>query len=300
MPRTHCVDIAASLGNSSGPGKLMITMTSAPGRGPDDDDIYTIGDADIHADDSGDFESRPTRRRASFLPWFLLILVLGAVGAGGFYYVLPMYEALRESERARAQAEEDLVASTTNMGTLMRERTELATERDRLNSELSVKSAALAEIQRAHDELEKALQEEIKQGEVAINNSEGQLSLDVNEKILFGSGDALLSDKGKEVLKRVGETLIKFPEKVLMIGGHTDAVPISGKLIKQFPTNWDLSAARAINVVRFLQDESKIPGERLVAAGYSQYRPTAPNSTPAGRRKNRRIEIALVDPPKKH
>ena len=279
----------------------FVGMASAPGHGhgPDSDDVYTIGDSDIHTADELDFDARPVQRRSSFFPWFLLVLVLGAVGAGGFFYIVPMYDSLRESERARAQAEGDLVASTNNLGTLMRERDALTQERDRLNAELSVKTAALAEMQKAHDELAQALQEEIKQGEVAINTTEGQLSLDVNEKILFDSGEAVLNENGKEVLKRVGETLAKIPDKVLLVGGHTDAVPISPKLIKQFPTNWDLSAARAINVVRFLQDDVKLPGERLVAAGYSQFRPTASNGTPAGRRKNRRIEITLVDAPKR-
>lgn len=275
-------------------------MTSSPrGPGSGDEEVYTLGDNDIHTDDARESEARRPPRRSCFGPWFLLVLLLGAAGAGAFFYVLPLHEALKESERGRSRAEQDLVASTTNLGTLMHERDNLTQDRDRLTAELSAKTAALAEMQKTRDDLEKALQDEIKQGEVAINDIEGQLSLDVNEKILFSSGDAVLNDTGKEVLRKVGETLAKIQDKVFVIGGHTDTVPISGKLTQQFPTNWELSAARAINVVRFLQEDVKIPGERLAATGYAQFRPTASNTTPAGRHKNRRIEIALVEAPKK-
>jgi chemotaxis protein MotB len=71
-------------------------------------------------------------------------------------------------------------------------------------------------------------------------------------------------------------------------------VPISGNLQKVFPSNWELSAARATTVVRFLQDTG-IPPERLVATGRAEYAPVAPNDNPEGRQKNRRIEITLID-----
>jgi chemotaxis protein MotB len=65
-------------------------------------------------------------------------------------------------------------------------------------------------------------------------------------------------------------------------------------LRERYPTNWELSAARATNVVRHLQEKARLPGERLVASGFAQYRPAASNRSQAGRRQNRRIEIVLV------
>jgi chemotaxis protein MotB len=76
--------------------------------------------------------------------------------------------------------------------------------------------------------------------------------------------------------------------------GHTDNVPITGGLQKVFASNWELSAARATTVVRFLQ-EAGIAPERLIATGRAEYAPVAPNDTPEGRQKNRRIEITLID-----
>src|SRR6266704_650114 len=75
--------------------------------------------------------------------------------------------------------------------------------------------------------------------------------------------------------------------------GHTDNNPIRGALTKRFATNWELSAARAINVARFLQDEGGVAPAMLSASGYSEYRPKASNDTDEGRRQNRRIEILL-------
>jgi chemotaxis protein MotB len=81
------------------------------------------------------------------------------------------------------------------------------------------------------------------------------------------------------------------------VQGHTDNVPITGALAKRFATNWELSAARATNVVRFLQDQAKLDPTRLSASGYSEFRPRGPNDTEAGRRQNRRIEILLIPIP---
>ncbi len=75
--------------------------------------------------------------------------------------------------------------------------------------------------------------------------------------------------------------------------GHTDNVPIGPAIIDKFPTNWELSTARATTVVRYLQERGVNPGY-LSAEGYSEYRPVAPNDTEEGKSKNRRIEIVLI------
>jgi chemotaxis protein MotB len=78
------------------------------------------------------------------------------------------------------------------------------------------------------------------------------------------------------------------------VEGHTDNVPIGPDLVHIFPTNWELSVARAVAVVRFLQEKGGIQPKRLSARGYSYYRPVAPNESEEGRRQNRRIEIILI------
>jgi len=117
------------------------------------------------------------------------------------------------------------------------------------------------------------------------------------DEVLFDSGEATLKPAGIAVLGKIGSVLAKAGDRRVEVQGHTDNVPIAGALAKRFPTNWELSAARATNVVRFLQEEAKIDPTRLSAAGYAEFRPKASNDTDGGRRQNRRIEILLVPLP---
>ncbi len=163
-----------------------------------------------------------------------------------------------------------------------------------LEKEKIAREARLAKVKNTYDQLVGALEQEIKRGELTISNLEGQLSVNLLNKILFDSGETSVKPEGKKVLKSLGDVLNKFPDKALQIEGHTDNVQISSKLKEKYPTNWELSTARATSVVHFLQDAVGLPGDRLVASGYSQYRPVADNGTPEGRAQNRRIQILLV------
>jgi chemotaxis protein MotB len=114
------------------------------------------------------------------------------------------------------------------------------------------------------------------------------------ERILFDSGQADLKKAGIQVLHRVGDILKEVADKQIRVEGHTDNVPISPRLRQKFASNWELSTARATNVVRFLQQHKGIAGSRLSVAGYGPYRPVASNQSAGGRAQNRRIQIVLV------
>jgi chemotaxis protein MotB len=120
------------------------------------------------------------------------------------------------------------------------------------------------------------------------------LSVDLAEQIFFDSGRAALKAGGKDVLKKVGEALKAYENKIIRVVGHTDNVPVAKSLQSTYPSNWELSVARATNVVRYLQ-EVGVPPERMVPSGRGEYDPVAPNDTPEGRQKNRRIEIMLIE-----
>jgi chemotaxis protein MotB len=139
------------------------------------------------------------------------------------------------------------------------------------------------------------LAQEVDKGHLQIKQYRNMLTVDVADKIFFDSGSAEIKETGMIVLKKVGEALALYPDKVIRVVGHTDNVPLSKAAQEQFSTNWELSVARATTVVRFLQDECAIAPERMIAAGRGPYQPVAPNQTPAGRQKNRRIEIMLLD-----
>jgi len=103
-----------------------------------------------------------------------------------------------------------------------------------------------------------------------------------------------LAEKIEKLEAENGAVLATIDDKQIQVSGHTDKTPISGKLTSQFPSNWELSAARATNVVRFLSEKANLPPQRLVATGYAEYHPIASNKTAAGRARNRRIEILLT------
>ena len=112
----------------------------------------------------------------------------------------------------------------------------------------------------------------------------------LTDRVLFDSGAAELKPAASPVLTKVGEILRKEATHPIMVEGHTDTVPISGSL---FPTNWELSTARASRVVRFLIG-SGVTQRRLSAAGYAALHPLASNTTAVGRSRNRRVEIVLL------
>ena len=163
-----------------------------------------------------------------------------------------------------------------------------------LEQEKASMAASSQQSQKQYEELVQGLSKEVEKGELQVKQYKNMLSVDLAEQIFFDSGKATLKKGGKTVLKKVGDALKGYENKIIRVVGHTDNVPVAKSLQKTFPSNWDLSVARATNVVRFLQ-EVGIPPERMVAAGRAEYDPVAPNDTPEGRQKNRRIEIMLID-----
>ena len=173
-------------------------------------------------------------------------------------------------------------------------------ELKRANSELALvqqeKEKELEKLKATYDELVESLKGEIEAGEIQIRRMKDRLSVNLVEKILFDSGKADLKGSGLEVLRKVGAQLARIEGKRIQIEGHTDNVPIGGKLKEKYPTNWELSASRALAVVHFLQSEVGIDAQKLSGAGYGEYQPTASNNTAEGKAANRRIEIVLLPP----
>ena len=141
--------------------------------------------------------------------------------------------------------------------------------------------------------IETSLKDQIAAQEVEIIESENQLKVILVDKILFDSGSADINPKGRELLRVLAKSLKENKNHNIVVEGHTDNVALTANLMKRFPSNWELSTARAAAVARFFQAEGSIDPLRLSARGYSFYRPVAPNDTAEGRRQNRRIEIVL-------
>jgi chemotaxis protein MotB len=171
------------------------------------------------------------------------------------------------------------------------EKRELTVQLDR---EQLARQARIAQLKTTYDELVDKLETEIKRGDVTISDLQGRLTVNMVEKILFDSGKAEIKPAGLNILKRIGTILNATADKNIRVEGHTDNVPISPRLKDTYPSNWELSTARAGSVVHFLQDSLGIPGERLSVCGFGPYQPVAKNSTRSGRAQNRRIQIVLV------
>lgn len=190
----------------------------------------------------------------------------------------------QEREQGRAlQAKVDELSGSK--GALEARVEELSTSKTKLESA----KVALEKKSAEYEKLASALRGEIDAGRVELTELRGKMTVKMKDKILFSSGSATLGRPGKDALRAVAEVLAGVQGKVIRVEGHTDNVPLG----RGFATNWDLSVARALAVVRFLQ-ESGVDPARLAAAGYGEYQPVASNDTPEGRSQNRRIEIVLA------
>lgn len=156
--------------------------------------------------------------------------------------------------------------------------------------DLSV-SAATAFFKSKETEMEKNRTHLIREigtiGGLNVSRVLGGISIVLPESLVYHSGSADISRK--DVLRQLGYKL-KTTEGSIRIEGHTDEIPVANK---SFPSNWELSTQRAVNVVKFLVDECGIDPRKLSAAGYADSRPVAPNDNPEGRALNRRVTMII-------
>jgi chemotaxis protein MotB len=253
-------------------------------------------------------------QKSSKLPWFLWILTLAAAVAAG-YFALQKLEALQAGQseaitatelasKRASDCQKDLEGAVAKLDALNKDKealaakaSELETKASALTTTLEQKEEELARLTATYNSLEDKMAAEIKRGDVRLSQSEGRIQVDLVDKVLFDSAQAEVSPRGEEVLTRLGAILKGVEDRQIQISGHTDDAPITLPDLKaKFATNWELSTARAVNVVRFLSEKASVKPGRLLAAGYGQYRPIGANATPKGRAANRRIEILLLPP----
>ncbi len=197
-------------------------------------------------------------------------------------------------EQQKAALEQDNGALKQQISSLEEKKSMSEKQVAQLEQQRASLVAASEQRQHQYDALVQGLSKEVEKGQLQVRQYQNMLAVDLAEQIFFDSGRATLKASGKEVLKKVGDALKGYENKVIRVVGHTDNVPVAKSLQATFPSNWELSVARATNVVRYLQ-EVGVPAERMVPSGRAEYDPVASNDTPEGRQKNRRIEIMLID-----
>jgi chemotaxis protein MotB len=188
-------------------------------------------------------------------------------------------------------------ALSQNIGDLRQKVAGLESENKKLKDDIAdlkkLKEEKVKEVSSTYEQLLQNMKSEIAKGQVTISELKGKLTVNLEAAILFDSGEADVKDDGLAILLKMVNTLKTVKDKAIRIEGHTDNVSITGGLARTFPTNWELSAARAINVAKYLQQKGLDPAF-LSAAAFAEYKPVADNSTREGKAKNRRIEITLV------
>ena len=225
----------------------------------------------------------------------IVVIVTAALAAFYLLYYQPLTQDLEDARREASLLAQEKSTLKSRVSDLEHMLDELRAESADLETRVQEKEASLAELQSTQDQLVSELEQEIADGQIQVLRLKGQLRVDLVDEILFDSGEATLKPEGRTVLKKVASVLINA-NRIIQVQGHTDNVPIKGRLAERFPTNWELSAARAVNVVRFLQEEAGLPPQSLSATGLSEYRPRTPNDSDEGRQQNRRIEILLIPP----
>ena len=127
-------------------------------------------------------------------------------------------------------------------------------------------------------------------GSIDVKRDNRGVVISIADKMFYKSGSSTLKDEAKSVLDQIAQTLLEFPNMV-RVEGHTDNIPIT---TKKFPSNWELSAFRSINVAKYFVNKHGIDPGRITTTGYAEYKPVASNESPDGRAKNRRVDIVLL------
>lgn len=245
-----------------------------------------------------DIKNKPLRSRIlrkSLVSLACVMTIGGCVSQGTYNELAQEHDKLKQENKQLLKQNRALQG---NIKLSRNRETMTAREQEQLKQELAITNEALvATTQEAtavttlYDKLVKDLAGEVANQQVTIQQMQSGVNVNLPAEVLFESGSADVSTEGKIVLHKVALELKDVPFQTI-VGGFTDNVAISKRLATQFPSNWDLAAARATQVVRLLE-ESGVPSEQLVAVSFGENQPVADNDSPEGRAQNRRIEIRL-------
>jgi chemotaxis protein MotB len=166
----------------------------------------------------------------------------------------------------------------------------LQSELDELNTQLDDEKARTAKLQ---SDLDNALSDARSKEQVWMQEKEGLTQITLDGEVTFASGSTRITSDGKQILDKIWEVLQNYPERTVMIEGHTDNVPIAEQFQTRFRSNWELSSARAHSVLHYVKGKYNLDPQRIGAVGYGEFRPIASNDTEQGRSMNRRVVITV-------
>jgi chemotaxis protein MotB len=210
---------------------------------------------------------------------------------------------LDQSLAAQSEKDKSALEMSLRLAAADRDRQRMVDELAAAQAELADRDASLAGLRsevdqnksnlaNAEKDLLQALQSQISKGTLLVQHSGNALTINLASSLLFDSGQDHMKAEATDALKRVGTVLKQFPEKQVHVAGYSDNVAITGALQKKFPSNKELSEARANSAAEALRDGGV--SANLWADGYGDSNPIATNTTATGRAKNRRVEILIT------
>jgi chemotaxis protein MotB len=163
-----------------------------------------------------------------------------------------------------------------------------------LKGEESQLKGQISQLKSTYEAIVSELKDQIQNREVTISKLEESLSVAFIDSVLFELGKASITAEGREILARVGKILKSVQGRQIRVVGHTDNIRILSENRYRFPSNWELSAARAASVARYFQSNTGLDPRNLEVVGRSFYEPIASNKTEKGRGQNRRVEVTIA------
>jgi chemotaxis protein MotB len=163
-----------------------------------------------------------------------------------------------------------------------------------LQGEMSLTDSRIKELKSASNSLINELERQLKNKEMTIDDFKKKLTITFVDRLLFDLGKATITAEGGSILTKVGNILRNIHGMRIWIVGHTDNIPIKKEYRYKFPSNWELSSARAAAVASYFQKNNNIDPKTLTVIGRSFYEPLDTNKTKEGRARNRRVEIIIA------
>ena len=202
------------------------------------------------------------------------------------------FSKLRSQNDQLEEEMQELEARLRHVAQLKEELEQVRADREAQVAKLAKVKREVQTVGQEIDRITRALEEKFGKS-LVVTQHQDRLVLTMLGQVLFESGKSQLTPLGLDIMKQVGEVLATLPNKNIQVEGHTDNNPIYGRLQHQYPTNWELSTARATTVLRYLIEQTGMNPKDFGATGYADTRPAVPNDTEEGRAQNRRVEIVL-------
>jgi chemotaxis protein MotB len=227
----------------------------------------------------------PANPNPARLPWIIAGILAASLVAALLLWATAVGK-LRGLEPLRSQLDDSQANLASALAQVNKDKDELA-----------ALTAQVADLQKEKDSvaqsakgLEDEMRSDLESKDVTISRLQGKLTVNILDRVMFDSGEAILQPAGETVMRKIAALLAAHPTLKIHVIGHTDNVPIRSR----FASNWELSTARALAAVHFLTERAGVDPRRVGAVGYGEYRPIADNATAEGRAKNRRIAITIL------